>query len=614
MKKITFLLLTVLLSLSSWRAEAQYFSNGFEGTFPSPWTLSSTNTAYTWHAGTSFHTGVASAICEYDPDLFDQNESLMSPIINLSTATAPRLKFWFMMSYYWGVDPNDNYDLIVKATTDGGATSTVLWTEAAQGVFDSFVWYEVTLDLTAYVGQSNFQLILVYEGVDGAQANFDDIIVEETPTCPAPSALTVSNITSTSASLGWTAGGTETAWNIEYGITGFTPGMGTMVTGVSNPHLLTGLTDSSTYQFYVQADCGETSGTSTWVGPFSWLSVDVPGCPTLVSPADMATNVPYGTVPLVWTAPTTGGAPTTYDVYLDTTDGSTLLGTINALTVNITGIVNSTTYYWKIIPRNNSGEAICSTVFSFTTSPSPFAPYCGPLVFSSDVEPITLVNVAGINNASLETIDGSPEHENFISIQGSVSQGETYPITLKGNTGGNWTNRFVVFVDWNQNNVLNDEGEVYFGDGLLTIVNSTGLDAVQAVGDIVVPADATLGVTRMRVKKLFGTTSTADPCLGTSYGQAEDYSLLVDDGTAGVQDNTIDGFAMYPNPVENTLTLNALNAINAVSVYNMLGQEVMKSIPSATQVQLDLTQLPVGTYVVKVQAGSQLGSYSLIKQ
>ena len=37
-----------------------------------------------------------------------------------------------------------------------------------------------------------------------------------------PTGLTASNVTSTSADLAWTAGGTETAWNVEYGLTGFT--------------------------------------------------------------------------------------------------------------------------------------------------------------------------------------------------------------------------------------------------------------------------------------------------------------------------------------------------------------------------------------------------------
>jgi hypothetical protein len=44
-----------------------------------------------------------------------------------------------------------------------------------------------------------------------------------TATCPAPPLqfMTANNITSNSAGLLWTPGGTETSWNIEYGVSGF---------------------------------------------------------------------------------------------------------------------------------------------------------------------------------------------------------------------------------------------------------------------------------------------------------------------------------------------------------------------------------------------------------
>ena len=36
------------------------------------------------------------------------------------------------------------------------------------------------------------------------------------PTCPAPTTLTASGLTASAATLSWTAGGTETAWNLEW--------------------------------------------------------------------------------------------------------------------------------------------------------------------------------------------------------------------------------------------------------------------------------------------------------------------------------------------------------------------------------------------------------------
>ena len=88
------------------------------------------------------------------------------------------------------------------------------------------------------------------------------------PSCADPTALTIANLTTTSADLGWTAGGTETMWNIEYGPAGFTPGTGTIVATGTNPYTLGGLTSNTAYDFYVQADCGADS--SVYVGPESF--------------------------------------------------------------------------------------------------------------------------------------------------------------------------------------------------------------------------------------------------------------------------------------------------------------------------------------------------------
>ena len=96
---------------------------------------------------------------------------------------------------------------------------------------------------------------------------FDDLACELTPSCPAPTAQTESNITATSADLGWTS--TASTWNIEWGPTGFTQGSGTMITGTTtNPYPLSGLTASTTYDWYVQAGCG-----STWTGPSTFTTV-----------------------------------------------------------------------------------------------------------------------------------------------------------------------------------------------------------------------------------------------------------------------------------------------------------------------------------------------------
>ncbi|PJX20813.1 hypothetical protein CAP47_11280 [Psychroflexus sp. S27] len=98
-------------------------------------------------------------------------------------------------------------------------------------------------------------IIQIYDTYSGATNT--SFCLEEL-TCPAPSDLVVSNITTTEADLSWTSNGGETEWSIIYGAEGFDPATeGTEVVdndgvlGVS----LTGLMPSSIYDFYVKANC-----------------------------------------------------------------------------------------------------------------------------------------------------------------------------------------------------------------------------------------------------------------------------------------------------------------------------------------------------------------------
>src|SRR5690606_2780200 len=76
------------------------------------------------------------------------------------------------------------------------------------------------------------------------------------------------NISATSVSLAWQSNGT--LFDIEYGPAGFTPGTGTTIPGVGNPHVLSGLTSGVDYDYYVRQDCGEEDGVSTWNGPITF--------------------------------------------------------------------------------------------------------------------------------------------------------------------------------------------------------------------------------------------------------------------------------------------------------------------------------------------------------
>jgi len=160
--------------------KATILTEGFEGTFPpTGWVKQNgtSNSLYQWKEGTSAHSGSKGAMVEYDPQLVPQNEWLISPVMNLTTLTVPVLEFWWSMSYYWGVSPNNNYDFRVKVSTNGGTNWTTIWTEDSAGTFASFTYQKAALNLSNYASATNFKIAFQYQGTDGAALYLDDISV-----------------------------------------------------------------------------------------------------------------------------------------------------------------------------------------------------------------------------------------------------------------------------------------------------------------------------------------------------------------------------------------------------------------------------------------------------
>ncbi|MDG1715169.1 T9SS type A sorting domain-containing protein [Lacinutrix sp.] len=92
-------------------------------------------------------------------------------------------------------------------------------------------------------------------------------------------------------------------------------------------------------------------------------------------------------------------------------------------------------------------------------------------------------------------------------------------------------------------------------------------------------------------------------------------TLRVDD-TATLSTTDFDssvGFTYYPNPVNNTLTLSAQKEISNVAVFNMLGQEVIRTAPNAVSNDVDMSNLQSGAYFVQVTIGQAVETVRVIK-
>ncbi|MDP2687987.1 MAG: T9SS type A sorting domain-containing protein [Aequorivita sp.] len=91
------------------------------------------------------------------------------------------------------------------------------------------------------------------------------------------------------------------------------------------------------------------------------------------------------------------------------------------------------------------------------------------------------------------------------------------------------------------------------------------------------------------------------------------YNFEGDCDLLSVSDNTLDGFAYYPNPTSDVLSLKSVNSIDSVAIYNLLGQRVIDTKIGATTSDINLSGLTAGTYIMKVVVEGQTGTFKVLK-
>lgn len=98
--------------------------------------------------------------------------------------------------------------------------------------------------------------------------NDDDATV---PQCADPTNVNISDISFQGATISWSDTNQSASYRLEFGVTGFTPGMGTSVETNEMSLSLTDLQPNTIYDGYLEALCS-SSNQSMLVGPFSFTT------------------------------------------------------------------------------------------------------------------------------------------------------------------------------------------------------------------------------------------------------------------------------------------------------------------------------------------------------
>lgn len=147
----------------------------------------------------------------------------------------------------------------VKVSTDGGANFSegTSYTKGSGSDKDNpGEFTKATIDLSSYAGQTIILQFYANANYGNGSIFVDNLDIHERPSCITPTGLGYSAVTAEGATLSWIAGGSETAWKVQYSEDNST--WSEAVDATSNPFVLTGLNDNTLYYVRVAANCGES--------------------------------------------------------------------------------------------------------------------------------------------------------------------------------------------------------------------------------------------------------------------------------------------------------------------------------------------------------------------
>ena len=281
------------------------------------------------------------------PNGTSQISTLKTPIIDISNLSVPQVSF----SIFSLNSSGNYYNTLDVEFYDGANWNILLHLQESNGG-----WTDYTYVLTNYTIVGDIQLrFTIAENSPSEPYNndilIDDVTIDEAPTCPKPTGFSENNINVSTVDLSWTAGNTETDWEIEYGLTGFTQGTGNIEQTTINPFTLTGLNGDTSYDVYLRANCGANPGDddSIWVGPISFTTLI--SCPQPTSL--VANNITQSSVDLSWIA---GNTEANWEIEYGLSGFTQGSGTIEQVATNpyiLSGLNSSTNY--DIYLRANCG-------------------------------------------------------------------------------------------------------------------------------------------------------------------------------------------------------------------------------------------------------------------
>ncbi|WP_299766636.1 fibronectin type III domain-containing protein [uncultured Dokdonia sp.] len=478
--------------------------------------------------------------------------------------------------------------------------------------------------------------------------------------CLIPTMLNAEDITETTASISWTDVNDPAAmsYTIEWGISGFTPGTGTVIENSTETSLLLeNLDPLTTYDFYVIAVCG-ADNMSSLSEAFSFTTIggdceyslellddfngDWEGATisifrngilllsdiTLENEGNPIVPLPILNGDDITTMLTNDGDFPEEISYNILDINGEIVGSGDANNNIVTGTVTAncaTCNEPNNLSVNNITQTSANVLWEDTNPNVPATSYTvewglegftlgeGTMI-TGITETTTLIDglesgtsyefyVLGTCDSEMSTAAGP---FNFVT---AFPEGDCiFTLQMLDSFGDGW-NGAQIDVLRNGGPILNN---VTLGDdpnnngqmGVLTFEVAEG-DEITTVfvnpGDI--PADITYNILDINNEIILSGDPDNDI---TMSAPVENCTVL------SVEDNVIEGFSYYPNPAKDILNLTAQTTLQKVIIYNILGQEMISQEINDISTSINVSQLAQGAYILRVSTDNQSSNFTFI--
>jgi hypothetical protein len=364
----------------------------------------------------------------------------------------------------------------------------------------------------------------------------------------------------------------------------------TTVTGLSQPALeVTGLTACTPYEYQVRPLCdGEESD---FGASFLWTSEGCCNAPLTVNPGFVGDNV----VNLTWSSVLAAQQYTIRYRVEGTTEWTSLDPTSNAFGA-VEGLEACTDYEFQVAGGCNGVEGTWSAIVPVATTGCGACVdnlYCDAVPEDASDEWIESIAIGDLQNTS-----GSDDgYGNFTGTAVQMEIGATYPVSL---TPG------FSFFQYNENWAVYLDADHDGSFAIDELIFTAGPSNTTVTGNVTIPTDALIGVTRLRVMMKYD-DPVNDACESADFGETEDYCVEL------LTPLTVDALARpqviaFPSPADRVLfiDLNGHTTGDAdVQVMDESGRVVMQRRMNAGRVTVPVSELANGMYIYRLSTGTE---------